>query len=154
DEREQEDDGDGDRALDPAPDEEPDGRVEADRDEQRDDDLNEHGAHRVHGERGDGDGEQPEPGRHGPPVDGGELDRVDAVRGLVRDGRLGARVRVLGAVVGDGHGFPYRARSTQNSLPSGSASTIQVTSSPWPTSTCRAPMLTSRSTSASRLSGL
>jgi|GEM_PF-1992968 len=40
-----------------------------------------------------------------------------------------------------------RPLSTQNSLPSGSASTIQVTS-PWSMSTRRAPMSTSRSTSA------
>jgi hypothetical protein len=46
-----------------------------------------------------------------------------------------------------------RARRMQNSLPSGSARTTQVTSEPWPISIFLAPRATRRSTSASRSSG-
>jgi len=49
---------------------------------------------------------------------------------------------------------PSRARSTQNSLPSGSASTTQVASGRCPTSARVAPSPIRRATSASRSSGL
>jgi Tyrosine phosphatase family len=48
---------------------------------------------------------------------------------------------------------PWRGPSTQNSLPSGSASTTHGTSAPWPTSTRVAPWATNRATSASWSSG-
>ena len=52
-------------------------------------------------------------------------------------------------------GAQHQGQHRQNSLPSGSARTYQLWS-PWPTSTCRAPRASSRSSSAcwSRLTGL
>ena len=63
---------------------------------------------------------------------------------------VGARV-LFGGVRYAGGRLPRAASGrcrTQNSLPSGSASTVKPSSPPWPTSACRAPSAINRSTSA------